>query len=250
MGEVAISEADAFEQLAQLGVNMDDYANAGNENISADDIQIPYINILQKLSPQVDEDHENHVEGAKPGMFFQNVNKALWDEPMDIVPVAFDRKVVEWVPREKGGGLVDVHPQSVLKEVEHKPNDRGVPVRVDNGNLLVDTATHYVMYRSPVTGEWEPAIISMKSSNHKKSRLWNSLIAQQKLPNGAPAPRWLHIWSMSTIKESKDDNTWYNFEFERAGIIDPEGFVKAETLYKGSREGLISGVGEDDSIPF
>ena len=247
-----LTDADAFEMLD--GLNLDQYAGVGNENITSDDVQIPYINILQKLSPQVDEDTEAYIEGAKAGMLYQNVNNLLWSEALPVIPVTFDRKIVEWVPREKGGGLIDVHQLNILKEIEHQPNDRGVPVRSDNGNLLVDTATHVVLYRNEMygsDGDWEPAIIAMKSSNHKKSRLWNSLIAQQKLPNGGQAPRWLYTWNMSTIKEVKDDNSWYNFEFERGSMVDKNAFLRAESLYKASKAGLVKGAEmTEDEVPF
>ena len=252
-----LTEAEAFENALAAFDDMDleQYSGAGNENVTANDITIPYLNILQKMSPQCDEDSPDYVEGAKAGQFFQNVNKLRWErgEELEIVPVAYERKVLEWKPRESGGGLVAMHPMSALQEVPTTTNDKGIPIRDDNGNLLIDTAVHYVMYRNTVMERWEPALISMKSTNHKKSRLWNSLIAQQTLPNGKQAPRWLFIWKATTVLESKDDNTWYNWEFARGGMVDVDLFKRCEKLYKAHKAGQVSGAegGEGaDEIPF
>ena len=255
--ELALSEEDAFDMAAFDGLNLDDYAGAGNENVTANDIAIPYINILQKMSPQCDMDDAEYIEGARPSMYFQNVNKFLWkgDEGLEVIPVGYQRNVIEWVPREKGGGLVSVHPMSALHDIPWTPNEKKVPVRNDNGNLLVDTAQHTVMYRSPLTGQFEPALISMKSTAHKKSRLWNSLIAQQLVPGTEkPAPRWLFIWRAKTVREDKADNSWYNFEFSREGVVDTETFIRCDKLHKAHRQGMITGADagaeSGEEIPF
>ena len=254
MGTELTDEA-AFEgALAAFdGIDMDDYAGAGNENVTSNDIAIPYINILQKMSPQVDEDDAAYIEGARAGQLFQSVNFFTWDgdDGVQLIPVAFQRMVIEWVPREKGGGMVEIHPMSALREIPNSPNDKNIPVRDDNGNLLIDTAQHVVMYKSPMTGGFEPAMISMKSTNHKKSRIWNSLISQQKLPSGKQAPRWLYSWRCTTIREQKDDNSWYNFEFARESMVDRETFLRCAELAKQHKEGQVRGaeVGEDE-IPF
>lgn len=238
------SEEDAFDMAVFEGVDVSSFSGAGNENVSSSDIAIPYLNILQKMSPQCDEDSPEFVPDAKPGMFYQNVNKIMWprDSILAIVPVAFTRMVVEWVPREKGGGLVAVHDLDIFNHVQHQPNDKKIPVRVDNGNLLIDTAQHIVLYKSLLSGEFEPALISMKSTNLKKSRLWNSLISQQMIPGTKQqAPRWMFEWNTTTIREEKDGNSWYNFEFARGRVVDKETFLKAAKLHDSSRRGTIRG---------
>lgn len=257
---LATSEADAFELAEQLASMAAEDAGRGNENVTAQDIAIPYIGILQALSPQCQEGTPEYHESFRPGMFFQNVNNLVWDTkkdgPLEIVPCAFDRKIVEWIPRDAGGGLVAVHEVNTPLMREAKPNDKKIPT-LPNGHNLIDTSTHYVLYRSPISGEFEPAVISMKSTAQKKSRLWNSLISQQVIPNSkAPAPRWLFRWNFTTAIEISGDNRWYNFEIARGDVVDMATYARAKRLNENFRAGTVTtaepagGTEVADEIPF
>ena len=258
--DLAISEADDFELAEELAGLAAEDAGRGSENVTANDIAIPFIGILQKMSPECDDDSPERLPNAKAGMIFQNVNKLMWqkDEGLEVVPCAFDRKIVEWIPRESGGGLVAIHEMNTPLMREAKPNEKKVPT-LPNGHQLIDTSTHFVMYEGPMGG-WEPAIISMKSTAQKKSRLWNSLIAQQLIPNTAqPAPRWLFKWRLTTALEPKDQNNWYNWEIARAGVVSKELYLRAKKLNEQFMQGALSQAtmseaansgGLVDEIPF
>ena len=84
---------------------------AGFEGFTADDIAIPFINILQKLSHQVDEDDALHIDGAKAGMLFNTVTEELFDgkDGIMFIPVHRVHSYSEWVPRDMGGGFVAQH---------------------------------------------------------------------------------------------------------------------------------------------
>lgn len=251
--ELTMTEEEAFDLATMVGND----AGAGNENLTSKDIAIPYISILQALSPQCTKGGPDFIKGAEPGFFFQNVNLILWDpekEPLMIVPCAFDRVINEWVPRDAGGGLVAVHPVNTPLMREAKPNDKGVPT-LPNGHNLIDTATHYVLYKSPITGKFEPAVISMKSTGLKKSRLWNSLLTQQMVPNTeTPAPRWLFQWEFKTVLESGNGNSWFNFEIARGPVVDRETYFAAKKLYEGWKAGSVTAPVEPaeqaDEMPF
>jgi hypothetical protein len=250
--DIAMSEEDAFD-LAMIG---DQDVGAGNETLTSKDIAIPYIGILQALSPQCQKGGPDFIKGAEPGFFFQNVNNIMWnpeEAPLLIVPCAFDRVVNEWRPREAGGGLVAVHPVNTPLLQQAKPNDKGVPT-LPSGHNLIDTATHYVLYKSPITDRFEPAVISMKSTNLKKSRLWNSLLTQQLIPGtDKPAPRWLFQWEFRTVVETGNNNTWYNFEISRAGTVDRATYEEARKMYTGWKAGNVRAPVEGadaDTIPF
>lgn len=54
--DLTVGEADAFELAAELADLAREDAGRGSENVSANDIAIPFISILQKMSPECDED--------------------------------------------------------------------------------------------------------------------------------------------------------------------------------------------------
>jgi hypothetical protein len=239
--EVALSEDDAFELSAEMAQMAQEDAGAGSEGVGTDDLAVPYINILQALSPQLDDDNSAYIADAKRGYIFQNVNNVTWSgtDGIEVVPFAYERKVLEWIPREKGGGLVGVHPSNTGLLREATPNEKGVPT-LENGNNLIDTSLQYVLYENPASGLWEPAVISMKSTAQKKSRLWNSLISQQMIPGTQnQAPRWLFVWKLTTVREEKDSNSWHNWEIARSRIVTADLYKRAKKLSEDHKNGLV-----------
>jgi hypothetical protein len=247
-----MTEADAFD-MAMID---DRDVGMGNENLTSQDIAIPYIGILQALSPQCTKGSAEYIKGAEPGFYFQNVNMIMWNPeevPLMIVPCAFDRVVNEWIPRDAGGGLVGVHPVNTPLLRDAVPNEKGV-LTLPNGHQLVDTSTHYVLYLSPLSGKFEPAVVSMKSTALKKSRLWNSLLIQQVIPGTEkPAPRWLFKWEFKTAIETKNANSWYNFEIARGDVVDKATYMAAKKMYEGWKSGTVRAPSEtvvDEDMPF
>jgi hypothetical protein len=247
-----LSEVESFD-LAMIDPGD---VGAGNENLTSKDIAIPYISILQALSPQCQRGGAEYIKGAEPGFYFQNVNNILWnpeENPLVIVPCAFDRVINEWIPRDQGGGLVGVHPVNTPLLQDARPNDKGVPT-LPNGHNLIDTATHYVLYYSPVSEKFEPAVVSMKSTGLKKSRLWNSLLTQQTIPGSdQPAPRWLFKWEFRTVLESGNGNSWFNFEIAKGPVVNKETYMAAKKMYEGWKGGSIRAAADpvsEDEIPF
>jgi len=89
-----------------MTVDMGEHAGAGYENVSPDELLIPFLNLLQDGSKQVKGAEK--LEGAKVGMFFNTVTKNLYTDKDVImfVPAYKDRCFIEWVPRKQGGGYV------------------------------------------------------------------------------------------------------------------------------------------------
>jgi hypothetical protein len=119
---VALKEETA---LSTEVLDFGDDAGLGYENQSNDDIQIPFINVLQGLSPEVTAEDSDY----KAGMIFNTVTQEAvkGSEGMVIVPVTTQHIFVEWIPRDKGGGYVGTHlPES---EVVQKAKAESVSIR-------------------------------------------------------------------------------------------------------------------------
>jgi hypothetical protein len=241
------------------------------------DAAVPYLYILQTNSPQVNEDHALYVKGAKAGMFYNNVSGEVFDgreQGVVVIPCGYERKYVEWVPRDNGGGYVADHDVNGPIMSETKPDERGRPI-LANGNLIVETTYHYVYMRHPEEGNWERIIVPMKSTALKKSRRWNTALMSTLIPGTQKqAPRWLFPYLLKTVKEQKDQNTWSNFDITRLpDIVSPEQYRQckmfAEQMAKGevvrgkeaevdttvnasggTSGGTIKKAAEDDDIPF
>ena len=84
-------------------------AGQGFENMTKDDLSLPWIQLLQSNSPEVDGSvPERKIEGAEAGMLMDSVSKKLRsaEEGIIFVPCATNHMYVEWVSRDKGGGFV------------------------------------------------------------------------------------------------------------------------------------------------
>ena len=91
----------AKETLPSLDVNMfvaD--SSSGLENVSADDLAIPFLRLAQALSPQVNEREGAYIKDCKQGDIFNTVDNTFYkgDEGVSVVPVAYKRSYLEWAP--------------------------------------------------------------------------------------------------------------------------------------------------------
>jgi hypothetical protein len=121
-------------------------AGAGTSQLGMDDVAVPYLYVLQALSPQANPDSEAYIEGAKAGMFYNNVTNEIFDGRevgLEVIPCAYERKLVEWVHRDDGGGYVQDHSVESNILSQCKPDANGKP-RLPNGHMIVETAYHYV----------------------------------------------------------------------------------------------------------
>ena len=54
-------------------------ANAGSQNISQEDLALPFLKVLGQLSPEVNKKNSKYVQGAEPGMISNTVTNELYD---------------------------------------------------------------------------------------------------------------------------------------------------------------------------
>ena len=165
----ALTTASAFEEDA----------GGGLENLTADDLTIPRLKILQALSPEVNKRDGKYIDGAAAGDIINTVTSELYTEETGcvVIPVTYKRMFLEWQPRENGGGLIQQHtdPQILSKTTKDKT---GSDV-LENGNYIQTSATHYVL---TVSGDsYQQVMIPMAGTQLKKSRTWNSVMASLKV---------------------------------------------------------------------
>ena len=206
--------------LAVLAGDSKEASGFGNLDISRD-VAIPYINIIQTTSPQLNPSKAEFVEGAKVGQFYNTVTQEV-SESLNVISVLYQLRYVEWKPRESGGGLVEMHnaDSGILgKTTKDKITFKDT---LANGNYIATTAYHYVMVQG-TDGNWSQAVISMTSTQLKKSRRWNSLMLTQKVegPSGSfTPPTYAIIYKLSTVSESNDRGSWFGYQVEKVGMVE------------------------------
>jgi len=233
--------AEAKNNLPAMAMNFDEDAGQGYEEADRDSFAIPFIAILQALSPQVDESEGAYIEGAKQGMFMNTVTSDVFDgaEGLELVPVHYSRAFTEWGLRENGGGFKGEHAveEGLHLDVTLDEKKRAV---MPNGNQIVDTRNHYVLVKTK--NGWQPIILSFTSTQLKKSRKWmtsmNQIQVERTDGSTYTPPMFAHHYKMTTVKEKNDQGSWFGYKIERLGFVEsPEVYEAA----KAFREVIKSG---------
>ena len=230
------------KKTAGLPTNVfEDDAAKGLGNIGQQDLALPFLKILGQLSPEVNKRDGKYVEGAEPGMIYNSVSGDLYDgaKGIDVIPAFYKLEYVEWKDRGEGsGGPVAVHDSSsdIMSQTKADANFKD---RLPNGNYVEKTASHFVIITgdSPTT-----ALISMKSTQLKISRKWNSMMSGIKLKgkNGLFTPAsFSHIYRLKTTQMSNDKGTWFGWDVSKAGPITDTGLYQqaktfSDSISKGS----------------
>jgi len=232
MNQVAEKKEGA---LATFDMEAD--AQQGAQNISQEDLALPFLKILGQLSPEVNKTHGKYVEGAEPGKIINTVTNELYDK-ISVVPCHYKRQYIEWQDRGASSGApVAIH-DADSDIVSKTTRDKSFKDRLPNGNYLENTANHFVLV---VGKNPETALISMKSTQLKVSRKWNSMMMGIKLQgkNGLfTPPTYSHIYTLSTVQMSNDKGTWFGWDVAKAGAVEDKSIYDmsksfAESVNKG-----------------
>lgn len=238
--EVAVKEQTALTTADSMYLSD---AGAGFEEAGTESFAIPFLSILQSGSPQVKKSDGAYIKGAEEGMLFNSVTNEVYsgEQGIEVIPCYYTQRFIEWKLREQGGGFVG----------EHLPNDPivGQTTKDDKyrnitpaGNQLVDTRNHYVLIRA--NGSLQPAIMSLSSSQLKKSKQLMSLLQGIKVKNPQTgmfeiAPMYSNIILVQTAAESNDKGSWFGYKFSIAGKVADEGeYAEAKGFAHAIKSGM------------
>ncbi len=236
------------------------YAGVGTEGADANDYAVPFLHILQKLSPQCDRQAPEFNPDAREGMILETTSSAVYDgdKGIIVIPCAFRKDLVEWKQRNSGGGFVAAHGWNEAMIGQTTKNDKGQNV-LPNGNLLVETKYHYVLMLADDGPR--AAVISMTSTQLKKSRKWMSLMQLRKMKTADGKsfipPTFAFIYHLKTIYESNDKGNWYSWDIEPGPPVSDARLIReAIKFHKAVGTGEVKivdsspALADDDDIPF
>lgn len=238
---------------------------SGFENVTAQDVLIPRLTILQKMSPQIDKSEPQYIQGAEYGDFCDTGTGEIFKDKITIVPVYFARVFLEWAPRNTGKGLVHNHGTDASILTKAKPDEKNRMV-LDNGNYIAETATWYVLN---LTANRRRSFIPLTSTGLKHSRRWMTLLTSERVkkPDGTEfmPPMFYRAWDVTTVEEKNNDGAWKNWKFSPADPIlalDPSKTIlrEAKEFYEQAKSGMVKGdvasqaedhaKSNNDDIPF
>ena len=232
---------------------MEQDAGKGLGALGQEDLALPFLKILGQLSPEVNKRDGKYVEGAEPGKIINTVTNALYDT-VNVIPVFYKRQYIEWQDRGTSTGApVAIH-DADSDIVSQTTRGKDYKDRLPNGNYLDNTASHFVL---TVEDNPSTALISMKSTQLKVSRKWNSMMMGLKMQgkNGLfTPPTYSHIYKLSTTQMSNDKGTWFGWDVSKVGPVtnaDLYGTAKsfAESVGKGEVQAK-HGTEEKSNSPY
>lgn len=208
-------------------------SNRGNENVNNEDLQLPRIDVLQALSPQINKKKDEYIEGAEVGMLFNTLTGELHQE-VGFTPISFVKRHLIWVDRKKdqSGGLRGVF--DTIEEAE-----TSLEQQEDSDKLeIVPTAEHLVLLDNG-----DEVILSMAKSRMKVSRKFNSLV---RLSGG---DRFSRRYSMKSVDDKGPKGEFQNIKIEIDGYPTEENYLKAEALYEAIQAGAKQAGGNYEGAP-
>jgi hypothetical protein len=200
-----------------------DDAAKGFENMTQEDMALPFVRILGQLSPQVTDGDAKYIEGAKPGMIYNTVTSECFDgkKGIKVIPCYYKKDFPEWSDRGDGPGApVAVHlPNSPVIQTGKRD---GSKIRLPNGNYLEETASYYVLVETK-TGGMTPALITMKSTQLNVSKKWNSMMKTIQISDGkggyAIPPMHGVVYNLQSVLQKNDKGSWYGWSVAQDRIM-------------------------------
>ena len=213
----------------------------GLEETTVEDFAIPFIRVLQPMSPQLNKASGSYVDNASAGDLYNTVTNSVYsgDKGIVLVPSAYVKKYIEWVPREKGGGLVNAnHDISILSECRKDPESRRFYTK--DGNEIVETAQFYVLVLDP---EPQQAVIAFTSTQLSVARKWLTMMRMARVQNSqgqhVEAPMFAYTYRLTTTSQSNDKGTWNSFSISQEGQTSLADAQVAKTFMTAARSGEV-----------
>jgi len=214
------------------------------------ELQIPFIRLIQALSPQISKSKPEFIAGASQGDIFNSVTGQHWvgEEGITVIPCYQETKYLKFKPRAQGGGFMGELPKDhpdIARAVR-----QGSTELLPDGNELVKSDQHYCLILDE-TGVPTFGILDMKSSGLKVSRRWKTQIKMltvkhPKTGKLVSPPLFGTQWKLSVVEESNDQGTWFNWTVANDGFVsDKETLEAAMNFRKSIMAGEAKAVAED-----
>ena len=192
-----MGNAVANKKSAELSTDvMDDIFDTAGEGASFDssEMQIPFVRLLQAMSPQLNKRNAEYIEGSQQGDAFNNVTFQIWEgeKGIQVIPCYQCTKYLEFVPRDLGGGF--------------------------KGEIA---ATDPVLTKTTRSGSKEMQIAMQKVKHPKSGAMVTPAV-------------FATIWRLRSVEESNDQGTWNNWAIEKVGLVKEKDQLQEAMLFRQS----------------
>lgn len=212
-------------------------AGGTHDELDKDSYAIPRIALVEKLSPELEEDKPEYIPEAKPGMLVNKVMGEVYPGNILVLPVLRRRVYLEWTPRAQGGGFVAEH--NVADGAELMKSTQRSEKNVDilpSGTELHNVLEFYVLASGDKGVTWEPAIISMSRTRMAEGKKWNMRIDSFSR-NGTKITPLAQVYELGTAKRDNPEGVSYVFKVGAAQFL-PEVVADDAAVFQQGKDFL------------
>jgi hypothetical protein len=207
-----------------------DYASAsgvGTDTIDKAVLGQPFLNIIQKGSPEFDETHRSYadkrIDGCRPGNILFEPERLVLPQPLSVVPIAQTTAYTMWKPNK--GGFAGNMPLTITSHRDYRKGTPGTPSEFKEylgQNELVYTITFLILFKDGLY--WKQGLIAFNGTQLKWARNWAKTILGVKIPSlpaGVRPPIFAAKYDLTTFADSNGKGGWFAWKITSAGLIDP-----------------------------
>ena len=212
-----VSQEDMFKVFEE------DHDASGFEDINNSTKSIPFIRILNDLSPQVKKTKPEYIPEAETGMMVNTVSEQVYESPLRVIIGKFERYYIEWKPNR--GSFVAAHlPEDI--EGNHLGrklvrNEKFQLIDSNNGNLFTDTYMYYVVL--PEHMHEGVCLLSLSSSGIKEAKKLNRNLTSTIIPGTSKrALPYFMIWNLQAVLMTNDQGDWFGPKFTFDSFVTRE----------------------------
>lgn len=241
--------AGAVAVVEKRDLKMVDYgddAGSGFENQTQDDIGIPFIDILQPGSPEVQDQPEG---GARAGMIINRTTGEIIDgkKGFVFVPAITEHCYTEWKPRKDAndnplkGGFVARHELTEDIVIKARVEAPFKAYKMPNGNELLETFYVPSSIVDDDTGGYAPAMLAFTSSKIKPYKGFSYVARAIMVPKPGGGmqnpPIFSHKYRYTTLMKREGAKTWYIpvITFEVPNDAEASRLAPGDLLYEGTK---------------
>jgi hypothetical protein len=192
--------------------------NAGSEDVTAKDMILPRVDVLQALSPQIKKSDPGYIEGAEQGQIFNTVTGEIYGSSVTFIPILFRKEYTVWKLRKAGGGFCG----AFKTELEGKQFISTLPNPDDHE--CVESHQHFALLLTAHGPE--EAVFSMTKSKLKVSRALNTLIQI------ASVDRFAKAYRLDAVEATSDKGDYWSLKAHPVGFVSKELYERGKGLYE------------------
>lgn len=240
--EVAVSKKvslvateDEIKDLSALVIE-----DGSQEQLSQDELELPFLRVAQKGSPQVDDAKPEYIEGLKPGQYFNTASGKSYGDSIVVQVHGYFRNFIIWKGPKGAGKYSGSMTAEEFRKFEAEntlQRSGGDFVQIADGEEFRYTDTRNFIVTLPEYPEEGVMIYSLSSTGIKPAKKWNT-INNTRLIGGKQTKRYATLWQLKSAGFEKDGYTW-----KQTATIEALGWASPDLqAYGQSQEDFVNAI--------